>query len=83
MLSVQSMTGYAVREAIRDVLGHFWNESFGQIYPTLAQLQRDGLVQRSQGERSGSSVYAIAAPGGIGWLSCFASPISLHRRAAG
>jgi DNA-binding PadR family transcriptional regulator len=62
-LSVQSMTGYAVREAIRDVLGHFWNESFGQIYPTLAQLQRDGLVQRSQGERSGSSVYAITGAG--------------------
>jgi DNA-binding PadR family transcriptional regulator len=35
-LSVMPMTGYALREAIRDVLGHFWSESFGQIYPTLA-----------------------------------------------
>jgi DNA-binding PadR family transcriptional regulator len=63
VLSVQSMTGYAVREAIRDVLGHFWSESFGQIYPTLAQLQHDGLVERSQGDRAGSSVYAITAAG--------------------
>ena len=45
-LSVESMTGYALREAIRDVLGHFWSESFGQIYPTLAELERAGHVQR-------------------------------------
>jgi DNA-binding PadR family transcriptional regulator len=63
VLSVQSMTGYAVREAIRDILGHFWNESFGQIYPTLAQLEQDGLVERSRGERAGSSVYAITVAG--------------------
>jgi DNA-binding PadR family transcriptional regulator len=63
VLSVQSMTGYAVREAIRDVLGHFWSESFGQIYPTLAQLEQDGLVERSHGERAGSSVYGITAAG--------------------
>lgn len=49
------MTGYAVREAIRDVLGHFWSESFGQIYPTLAQQQDDGLVERSSGDRAGSA----------------------------
>ena len=40
------MTGYALREAIRDVLGHFWSESFGQIYPTLAELERQGHVSR-------------------------------------
>lgn len=46
-LSTGPMTGYAVREAIRDVLGHFWSESFGQIYPTLATLERDGFVTRT------------------------------------
>ena len=51
-LSVMPMTGYAVREAIRDVLGHFWSESFGQIYPTLARLEGEGLVARE-----------VAAPG--------------------
>ncbi|MBM7775059.1 DNA-binding PadR family transcriptional regulator [Actinokineospora baliensis] len=45
-LSVAPMTGYAVREAIRDVLGHFWSESFGQIYPTLAALEGEGYVRR-------------------------------------
>ena len=45
-LSIEPMTGYALREMIRDVLGHFWSESFGQIYPALNALHRDGLVER-------------------------------------
>lgn len=63
VLSVRPMTGYAVREAIRDVLGHFWSESFGQIYPTLAHLHREGFLDRSEGERPGSSTYALTAAG--------------------
>jgi len=62
-LSVEPMTGYALREAIRDVLGHFWSESFGQIYPTLAELERGGYVRRRGSPRPGSSVFAITASG--------------------
>ena len=63
VLSIRPMTGYAVREAIRDVLGHFWNESFGQLYPTLASLHADGFVQRRDGDRPGSSTYALTQAG--------------------
>ncbi|GAA3126959.1 hypothetical protein GCM10017600_47300 [Streptosporangium carneum] len=62
-LSVEPMTGYAVRENIRDVLGHFWSESVGQIYPTLADLERQGLVRRQHGARPGSSMFAITPEG--------------------
>jgi DNA-binding PadR family transcriptional regulator len=62
-LSVAPMTAYALREAIRDVLGHFWSESFGQIYPTLAALEEDGCVERRGGARARSSVFAITAAG--------------------
>jgi DNA-binding PadR family transcriptional regulator len=41
-LSIEPMTGYALRENIRNVLGHFWSESYGQIYPTLTELERNG-----------------------------------------
>ena len=51
-LSTGPMTGYAVREAIRDVLGHFWSESFGQIYPTLAALEQAGHVRRDEADRT-------------------------------
>jgi DNA-binding PadR family transcriptional regulator len=62
-LSVEPMTGYALREAIKDVLGHFWSESFGQIYPTLTELERRGHVRRRGSARAGSSTFAITASG--------------------
>ncbi|SHN44925.1 transcriptional regulator, PadR family [Cryptosporangium aurantiacum] len=62
-LSVMPMTGYALRSEIQNTLGHFWNESFGQIYPTLAELERQGLVERRGAERTGSSTFAITGDG--------------------
>jgi DNA-binding PadR family transcriptional regulator len=63
-LSIQPMTGYALREAIRDVLGHFWSESYGQIYPTLANLEQQGFVRRQDAARARASTFAIT-PAGI------------------
>ena len=62
-LSVQPMTGYALRQAIKEVLGHFWSESFGQIYPTLADLERQHRVTRQGSSRPGASTFAITASG--------------------
>ncbi len=62
-LSVRPMTGYALREAIREVLGHFWSESYGQIYPTLANLEQQGLVRRQGAARTGASTFAITPSG--------------------
>ena len=62
-LSVVPMTGYALRREIRDTLGHFWSESFGQIYPALGELEREGLVERRGAERTGSSTFAITPAG--------------------
>jgi DNA-binding PadR family transcriptional regulator len=60
-LSVEAMTGYQVRQAIAHVLGHFWHESFGQIYPTLADLEDRGLVGKDVVGRS--SIFRITAAG--------------------
>jgi PadR family transcriptional regulator, regulatory protein AphA len=38
-------TGYGLRQQIAGSVGHFWQESFGQIYPALRQLAAEGLVQ--------------------------------------
>lgn len=62
-LSTEPMTGYALREAIRDVLGHFWSESFGQIYPALRELEGQGYVKRMGSAKAGSSSFAITAAG--------------------
>lgn len=62
-LSILPMSGYALRQEIKNTLGHFWSESFGQIYPALAELQRAGLVQRLDKAGSRSSNYGITASG--------------------
>jgi len=62
-LSVMPMTGYALREAIQEVLGHFWSESFGQIYPALAELEQRGDVRRAGSGRTGASTFAITPAG--------------------
>lgn len=75
-LTFEPMTAYAVREAIRDVLGHFWSESFGQIYPTLDTLTSQGLVSRTEGERRGSSLLTITAAGETRLRELLAEPIA-------
>jgi DNA-binding PadR family transcriptional regulator len=74
-LSVEPMTGYALREAIREVLGHFWSESFGQIYPTLAELERKGQVRRLDSARTGASTFAITQAGKTRLKELLAQPI--------
>lgn len=73
-LSIQPMTGYAMREAIRATLGHFWSESFGQIYPTLAELEQEGLVERRGGTRTGSSAFALTPAGRAHLRTLLADP---------
>lgn len=57
-LSIAPMSGYRVRAEILSTVGHFWAESFGQIYPTLARLEAAGLVSRD-----GNGLYLLTDPG--------------------
>ncbi|MBX3098952.1 MAG: PadR family transcriptional regulator [Salinibacterium sp.] len=75
-LGVQPMTGYAVRAAIRDQLGFFWSESFGQIYPTLAALLARGDVEKHEGTRPGSSLYSLTHAGRLRMISLLEQPDS-------
>ena len=62
-LSVEPMSGYAIRQAITETLGHFWSESFGQIYPTLARLEAEGLVRRDAAGQTSGSTFRLTAAG--------------------
>src|ERR1035437_6976033 len=74
-LSVAPMTGYALREAIRDVLGHFWSASFGQIYPTLTALERNGHIRRLGAVRTRASMFEITASGASRLKELLAQPV--------
>ncbi|MEU4422463.1 PadR family transcriptional regulator [Actinoplanes sp. NPDC024001] len=73
-LSIEPMTAYALRETIRDVLGHFWSESFGQIYPTLHALEEEGHVRRRGGARARSSEFVITESGTARLIELLSEP---------
>lgn len=48
LLSIQSnLSGYDMRKAVKESIGYFWGESYGQIYPALKQLTREGLIAKA------------------------------------
>ncbi|MCZ6833476.1 MAG: PadR family transcriptional regulator, partial [Acidobacteria bacterium] len=47
LLAVRPMSGYDLKQAIQATFGHFWTESFGQIYPELGRLAQAGLIMAS------------------------------------
>lgn len=78
LLRIQPMSGYEIREFCRTRLRHFWNESFGQIYPTLHQLSADGLVRSfERADNARATYYELTEPGRVAlgdWLAQPASP---------
>ncbi len=66
LLAIQPGSGYDLGLTIRASVRHFWNESYGQIYPNLKRLAKGGLV-RSRTERQKGKpdrrVYSITAKG--------------------
>lgn len=68
-------SGYEVQRFIAGSIGQFWSESFGQIYPELSRLAREGLVsevsERQNGARSRTR-YRVTPQGRAGlkrWLA--------------
>jgi DNA-binding PadR family transcriptional regulator len=43
-LSLGSASGYDLKRRADGSIGHFWSESYGQIYPELKRLQEERLV---------------------------------------
>jgi DNA-binding PadR family transcriptional regulator len=66
LLSIRPMSGYDIRQLIPESIGHFWSESYGQIYPALKQMKAAGLVERRterQKSRPDRHVYSLTRDG--------------------
>lgn len=61
-LAVQPMSGYEIRRFVAETVGHFWGESYGQLYPTLTRLAEEGLAVLVR-EEPGKKTYAITGAG--------------------
>ncbi len=44
LLNYSDMHGYRIKEHIEKNFGHMWSINFGQIYPGLKELNKDGLI---------------------------------------
>ena len=66
MLGLGPASGYDLKKRFEASVGHFWSESYGQIYPILARLAAEGLAERRLERQKGKpdrSVYSITAEG--------------------
>ena len=66
LLRNSPMSGYDIKMSCRRFLGHFWDESFGQIYPVLQRLEASGAVEVLTGPEPGNRkrrVYRITPAG--------------------
>ena len=66
LLSLKPLSGYGLRQLAQQSIGHFWSESYGQIYPTLKQLVKEGLATARTEQTKGKPdrhVYSITANG--------------------
>jgi DNA-binding PadR family transcriptional regulator len=66
LLTLKPMSGYDMRAMISESVGHFWSESYGQIYPSLKRLAAEGFVEKKTQRQKGKPdrhVYSLTAEG--------------------
>jgi len=83
MLNAGAVTGYGLRQRIAMSVGHFWQESYGQIYPTLRQLAAEGLVEARAargGPGRGGATYHLTPRGRAALAAWLALPPLLEPR---
>lgn len=75
LLTHKDMSGYDIKKTIDMTISYYWDVGYGQIYPTLKTLEKDGLVTKSvktNGKGPNRIVYSITEAGKeklTGWLS--------------
>lgn len=53
LLSHEPMTGYEMKKRLDTSLRFFWGGSYGSIYPTLSQLEKEGKVTKENTSSNG------------------------------
>ena len=61
LLAEEPMHGYQIIGQLRERSGGMWRPSAGSVYPTLQQLEDEGLVKAE--EHDGRKVYALTEDG--------------------
>ena len=75
LLEREPMHGYQLRAEFDATTGSTWPLNVGQVYTTLARLERDGLVTPEAGDGEGRHRYAITEAGRAELAAWFDSPV--------
>ncbi len=66
VLSLGDASGYEIKKRLENIFSHFYDASFGSIYPALNRLQSEGLVRcetEQQAKRPDKKVYSLTVDG--------------------
>src|ERR1700679_1857942 len=65
LLSLGPMSGYEMRQMMERSTANFWSESYGQIYPALKKMVKDGLATVEEQSKDGRAkkVYRLTDAG--------------------
>jgi DNA-binding PadR family transcriptional regulator len=80
LLSQGSRHGYQLRAEFEASTGATWPLNIGQVYTTLARMERDGLVAPGEQDEQGRIVYSITPGGATEVGRWFATPITQTER---
>ncbi|GAB1823488.1 PadR family transcriptional regulator [Herbidospora sp. RD11066] len=75
LLSRGPRHGYQLRVDFEASTGATWPLNVGQVYTTLARMERDGLVEPGESDDQGRVVYAITAAGRAEMERWFTTPV--------
>ena len=65
ILTLGPQTGYDIRKELEHPEVFYWKESYGNIYPMLRNLEKDGLIDRreSQVKKKKKMIYQLNEAG--------------------
>jgi DNA-binding PadR family transcriptional regulator len=76
LLEEGPMYGYQLRTEFEQRTGATWPLNVGQVYTTLARLERDGLVEGAASDEEGHVIYRITGPGREEVAAWFTTPVA-------
>jgi DNA-binding PadR family transcriptional regulator len=80
LLADEPRHGYQLRQEFEARTGATWSLNIGQVYTTLARLERDGLVEVTEDGDESHKVYAITSAGRAEITDWFATPVRREGR---
>lgn len=80
LLSRGPRYGYQLRTEFEASTGATWPLNIGQVYTTLARMERDGLVAQGEADDQGRVVYTVTEAGRAEMARWFSTPVAQSDR---